>query len=73
MRLSMAEVEWGFSYTIDTINAIKSNISDSTSIFFIVGEDVWKNMQNWNQSEEIIKSIPIAIVKRKLNYLHLIN
>lgn len=62
----------GPSYTIDTLREIK-NLYTLSSIYLIVGADMFLTINNWKQSDEIFKYAIICAVPRDKNSIIHIN
>ena len=66
----------GISYTIDTINQIKS-IHPNSSLFLLIGEDQARDFDKWREYKAIIDSANLVVIKRfeknyqNISYPHL--
>lgn len=63
--ISMIEAQRpGPSYTVDTLRALRRDLSPSAEIFFIMGMDSLQNFATWHQPTEIVKLCKLAVMKR---------
>lgn len=53
----------GISYTIDTLKALKKSFKDD-ELFFIVGSDEIKDLNNWKDIHELKKMVKFVAVMR---------
>ncbi len=54
----------GYSYTYDTLNAIKSGLSEKDKLFFITGADVIYQMHTWKNIAEVFRLCEFVAVLR---------
>ena len=54
----------GYTYTIDTIHALKEIYGSDTEIFFITGADAFFQIFNWHNAEELLKSCTFVAATR---------
>ncbi len=54
----------GASYTVDTLESLRSEIGDETSLILIMGSDAFTKFNTWHRWQEIIKLCHIALVQR---------
>ncbi|HDI83382.1 nicotinate (nicotinamide) nucleotide adenylyltransferase [candidate division WOR-3 bacterium] len=59
----------GVSYTIETINYLKNIYGE---VCLLIGADQAKDFKKWHRWEEILKTTPVYVLKRKgFNFEHL--
>jgi len=64
-RVSFIEVDReGPSYTVDTLEELRSGLSNGDEIFFIVGWDSLADLPNWKAPERIIRLCRLVAVPR---------
>jgi nicotinate-nucleotide adenylyltransferase len=63
----------GNTYSVDTITKIKSMYNEDTKIFFIVGSDYIKSLQNWKDIDKIFSLCEIIVAKRPNTQISNIN
>jgi len=54
----------GASYTIETLESLRDELGDGTSLILIMGSDVFTKFNTWHRWQEIIKLCHIALVQR---------
>ncbi|MCL2592440.1 MAG: nicotinate-nucleotide adenylyltransferase [Defluviitaleaceae bacterium] len=54
----------GYSYTVDTIEYIKSICDDNTKIYFIIGADIVPKISTWKEPERLKEICDFIIVSR---------
>jgi nicotinate-nucleotide adenylyltransferase len=54
----------GYTYTIDTIHALKEIYGSDTEIFFITGADAFLQIFNWHNAEELLHSCTFVAATR---------
>lgn len=60
-RMSRVEIDRpGPHYTIDTVRIIQEQNPDS-ELFFIMGEDVYRDLINWDRPQEMFESVKLAV------------
>tara|TARA_B100000214_G_C23973628_1_gene631500 strand:- start:2070 stop:2738 length:669 start_codon:yes stop_codon:yes gene_type:complete len=57
----------GKTYTIDTINEIRSLYGKKHSYFFLIGADVALDIHNWKNFNDINSLVNIVVVNRKIH------
>jgi nicotinate-nucleotide adenylyltransferase len=54
----------GASYTIETLESLRDELGDGTSLILIMGSDAFTKFNTWHRWQEIIKLCHIALVQR---------
>lgn len=54
----------GASYTIDTLESLRSELGNEASLILIMGSDAFTKLNTWHRWQEIIKLCHIALVQR---------
>ena len=54
----------GASYTVDTLESLRNELGDGTSLILIMGSDAFTKFNTWHRWQEIIKLCHIALVQR---------
>jgi nicotinate-nucleotide adenylyltransferase len=54
----------GYTYTVDTLRALKEKYGDSTKIYFIIGADIVDELTTWKEYENVFKLCEFAAVMR---------
>jgi nicotinate-nucleotide adenylyltransferase len=66
-RLSVSDLEvrrQGPSYTVDTLEALKS-LAPDTELFFILGGDVAAGLPKWHEPERVLSLATLAVARRR--------
>ena len=63
---SMLEADEERSYSIRTIEKIRAMVSDTDSLFFIIGADAFSEITTWHRWEDVIESVEFIVVTRPL-------
>ncbi len=66
-RFEVSELEvrrGGPSYTVDTLAALNSTLSDS-ELFLIVGGDVAADLPTWHEPERVLSLATLAVARRR--------
>ncbi|MDD5435661.1 MAG: nicotinate-nucleotide adenylyltransferase [Nitrospira sp.] len=54
----------GFSYSIDTIYALKKEMGDSAEFYFIIGIDAFVEIDTWKKAEELLALCNFVVIPR---------
>ncbi len=54
----------GFSYSIDTVRAVKLELGRSDRLFFIIGVDAFADIAKWHQPEALLRELDFIVVSR---------
>lgn len=54
----------GYTYTVDTLRALKEKYGDSTRIYFIIGADIIDELTTWKEYENVFRLCEFASVMR---------
>ena len=57
----------GASYTVDTLESLRSELGDDASLILIMGSDAFTKFNTWHRWQEIIKLCHIALVQRPVS------
>jgi nicotinate-nucleotide adenylyltransferase len=66
-RFAVSDLELvrpGPSYTVDTLNALHSQVPDN-ELFLIVGGDIAAGLPEWHQPERVLSLATLAVAKRR--------
>jgi len=64
-RVSRIEIDRpGTSYTVDTLEALKTVSGSSSELYFIIGFDSLGTLAEWKDSDRIVKLCRLVTVKR---------
>jgi nicotinate-nucleotide adenylyltransferase len=64
-RLSLVEIERaGPSYTVDTINQLRAQLTPGDELFFILGWDKLTELPRWHQPAQLVKACSLVAVPR---------
>ena len=58
----------GASYTIDTLQSLRSELGNSTSLILFMGSDAFTQLNTWHRWREIIQLCHIALAQRPLSH-----
>ena len=65
LRLNLAEVfRKGLTYTIDTLQVLRSKMDSSTPIVLIMGMDQWVNLTTWRNWRSLTNYASLAVFNR---------
>ncbi|MBI5194513.1 MAG: nicotinate (nicotinamide) nucleotide adenylyltransferase [Nitrospirae bacterium] len=54
----------GFSYSIDTVSALKEEIGASAEFFFIIGIDAFLEINTWKKADELLALCNFVVIPR---------
>ncbi len=54
----------GFSYSIDTISALKKEMGESAEFFFIIGIDAFLEINTWKKADELLTLCNFVVIPR---------
>lgn len=54
----------GFTYTVDTLEALRTAYGENTRLFFIIGADIVHDIINWRQPDRVFKLCEFIAVMR---------
>jgi len=57
----------GASYTVDTLESLRDELGDGTSLILIMGSDAFTKFNTWHRWQEIIQLCHIALVQRPVS------
>lgn len=64
-RVSTVELErGGVSYSVDTLRAVRSEVSDAARIVFVVGYDAFRDFHTWKEHATIFALCDVVVVSR---------
>ena len=55
----------GFSYSIDTVRALKLQLSKSDKIFFLIGIDAFMDIAKWHEPEALLREVDFIVARRQ--------
>ena len=54
----------GFSYSIDTVRALKLQLGKNDKIFFIIGIDAFMDIAKWHEPEALLREVDFIVASR---------
>jgi len=54
----------GFSYSIDTVRALKLQLSKGDKLFFLIGVDAFLDIAKWHEAEAILREVDFIVASR---------
>jgi len=54
----------GHSYTIDTLESLRSELEKEQSLIFIVGTDAFENIESWHKYQELLNYCHLVVIQR---------
>lgn len=54
----------GFSYSIDTVSALKKEMGDSAEFYFIIGIDAFLEINTWKKADELLTLCNFVVIPR---------
>ena len=57
----------GASYTVDTLQSLRDELGQNTSLVLLMGSDAFTKLDTWHRWQEIIALSHIALVQRPMN------
>ncbi len=54
----------GFSYSIDTVRALKLQLGKSDKLFFLIGIDAFMEVAKWHEPEALLKEVDFIVASR---------
>jgi nicotinate-nucleotide adenylyltransferase len=54
----------GASYTIRTVERVRSGLSPDDRLFFLIGADAFAEIGSWYRSEDMLKAVEFIVVSR---------
>ena len=54
----------GFSYSIDTVRALKMQLGKSDKLFFLIGIDAFMDIAKWHEPEALLREVDFIIASR---------
>ena len=54
----------GNSYTIDTLQSLRSELDKQQTLIFILGTDAFENIETWHQYQELLNYCHLVVVQR---------
>ncbi|MBV9267348.1 MAG: nicotinate (nicotinamide) nucleotide adenylyltransferase, partial [Acidobacteriaceae bacterium] len=52
------------SYTIDTLDRVRSQLTPGDSLYFLIGSDAFDELQTWMRWEDVVKLTDFIVVSR---------
>src|SRR5205085_10598113 len=65
-RLEVSRLEEGTerSYSIDTIEKVRSTMPPSDKLFFLIGADAFAEIRTWRRWQDVIRAVGFIVVNR---------
>ncbi|HYX67906.1 MAG TPA: nicotinate (nicotinamide) nucleotide adenylyltransferase [Terriglobales bacterium] len=54
----------GFSYSIDTVRALKMQLGKSDQLFFLIGIDAFMDIAKWHEPEALLRELDFIVASR---------
>jgi nicotinate-nucleotide adenylyltransferase len=54
----------GFSYSIDTVRALKLQLGKSDKLFFLIGIDAFMDIAKWHEPEALLREVDFIVASR---------
>jgi len=54
----------GFSYSIDTVRALKLHLGKSHKLFFLIGIDAFLDIAQWHEPEALLREVDFIVASR---------
>lgn len=54
----------GFSYSIDTVRALKLQLGKNDKVFFIIGIDAFMDIAKWHEPEALLREVDFIVASR---------
>jgi nicotinate-nucleotide adenylyltransferase len=54
----------GFSYSIDTVRALKMQLGKRDKLFFLIGIDAFMDIAKWHEPEALLRELDFIVVSR---------
>ncbi len=54
----------GFSYSIDTVRALKLQLAKSDKLFFLIGIDAFMDIAKWHEPEALLREVDFIVASR---------
>jgi nicotinate-nucleotide adenylyltransferase len=61
---SRLEAGEGKSYSIQTIETLKSGLSPADRLFFLIGADAFAEIESWHRAPDVIRAVNFIVVTR---------
>jgi nicotinate-nucleotide adenylyltransferase len=52
------------SYSIDTIEAVRGELSPGDRLYFLIGADAFAEIGSWHRAEEVVRAVEFIVVTR---------
>lgn len=52
------------SYSIDTIERVQASLSSADELFFLLGEDAYRDLHIWYRLEDVVRAVQFLVVSR---------
>jgi nicotinate-nucleotide adenylyltransferase len=67
LRVSSLEIQrGGLSYTIDTVNAFRSGLSDHDALHLVVGQDAFLDIDSWKSMHTLFDAVAVIVMTRPI-------
>ena len=64
LSASRLEADSAPSYSIDTIERLKPQLSPDDRLFFLIGADAFAEIQTWKRWRDVVKAVEFIVVSR---------
>jgi nicotinate-nucleotide adenylyltransferase len=64
LAASRLEADLAPSYSIDTIERLKQQLSEDDRLFFLIGADAFAEIQTWKRWRDVVKAVEFIVVSR---------
>ena len=64
LAASRLEADAAPSYSIDTIERLKPQLTPDDRLFFLIGADAFAEIQTWKRWRDVVKSVEFIVVSR---------
>lgn len=61
---SRLEAGSAISYTIDTLERVRTELTPEEELFFLIGSDAFAEIQSWKRWQDVVKLITFLVVSR---------
>ena len=64
MAASRLEADSAQSFSIDTIEKLKTELSDGDQLFFLIGADAFAEIRTWKRWRDVVAAVEFIVVSR---------
>jgi nicotinate-nucleotide adenylyltransferase len=55
----------GYSYSIDTVRALKRELGKKDRLFFLIGIDAFADIAKWHEAEAVLREVDFVVASRR--------